>query len=264
MIGDAPSTVGGHSLDNLADIASEEIPGDAAPGFAAVSGGHSYGWAGSESDVDLRGFHVADGRRYGLLEPPDDQLSATFASRRPGVADVDFVTYELRKFGRLVANRNVNVLETLFEGRAVLDAFPAEIEALSTAIEHHLPMDVPTAYAGLADSNRDAIIPGGDVKRALYAIRGLLAAHYVRERETIEADIRVLSETVLGETGLVDALILGKRSSPDATLDGELARRASATYEHLVEESWNGSADVAEYQTVVDRWMCDVRGWESI
>lgn len=263
MTDDAPTTVGGHHVNDLARIAREEIPGDATPGFAAVSGSHSYGWADETSDVDLRGFHVADGHRYALLDRPDEQVAATFTSRRGDEQDVDFVSYELRKFGVLVADRNFNALETLFAAPVVHDTVPDARASLRAVVEDRLPMDVPARYAGMAESNRDAIEAGGRVKRALYAIRGLLAARYVTDEAEIVADIRVLSRSVLGDTALVDDLIAAKQTSADAVLDPALAQRAEAVYDSLAEEPVPDSADRSGYRKAVDGWMRDIRGWSG-
>lgn len=258
---DAEDVVGGHTRTALARIAGEEIPGDADPGFAAVSGSHSYGWADESSDVDLRGFHVADGRRYALLDTPDEQVTATFSAPGRDVADVDFVSYELRKFGALVADRNFNAIETLFDGLVVLDEFPRALDDLRGIVANRLPIDIPARYAGMARSNREAAEPGGSVKRCLYAVRGLLAAHYVAEHAAIEANVRVLSEAVLGDTRLVDDLIAAKRAEPDAELDRELASRVSAVLDDLEREEWPERVEVGSFRREVDGWMRDLRDW---
>lgn len=263
-----PESIGGHTLDDLARIAREEIPGGATPGFAAVSGSHSYGWADESSDVDLRGFHVADGHRYALLDPPDEQVAATVASRGGSgsdvdAADLDFVSRELRTFGVLVAARNFNALETLLGGIVIVDEHPDELEALRDLVEDSLPMDVPARYAGMARSNRDAAVAGGSSKRCLYAVRGLLAAHHVFERQAVEADIRTLSEAVLGDTALVDDLVAAKRADPDGGLDEPLADRASALLDDLAGGEWPAHVDAGGFRRGVDGWMRGVRGWDA-
>lgn len=255
--------VGGHAVDELASIAREEIPAGASPGFAAVSGSHSYGWSDEGSDVDLRGFHVADGHRYALLDRPDEQVTATFASRTESSADVDFVSYELRKFGVLLADRNFNALETLFDGIVVVDEHPEKLDDLRNVITGHLPMDVPVRYAGMAKSNRDAATPGGSVKRCLYAVRGLLAAHHVAETGRIESDVWVLSDSVLGDTDLVDDLIAAKRAKREATLDEPLASRAARVLDELDTGGWGESVEPSAYRRAIDDWMREVRGWDS-
>jgi len=258
---DAEDVVGGHTRSELARIAREEIPGDANPGFAAVSGSHRYGWADESSDVDLRGFHVADGRRYALLDTPAEQVTATFGSPGRDVADVDFVSYELRKFGMLVADRNFNALETLFDGGVVLEEKPRRLDDLRGLVADRLPMDVPARYAGMARSNRDAAAPGGSVKRCLYAVRGLLAANYVAEHGEIEADVRVLSEAVIGDTGLVDDLIVAKQSESDARLDRGLANRANAVLDDLERSEWPARDEPGSFRRAVDEWMRVTRDW---
>lgn len=266
MTRDVRGSFDGHTQADLIAIAREEIPDGASPGFAAVSGSHLYGWASEQSDVDLRGFHIADGRQYALLDRPDEQVSATFTSRDAAVADIDFVSYELRTFGVLLADRNFNALETLFEGQVVLDSVPADLDGLRTAVEEQLPMDVPARYAGMAESNRDAVRAGGSVKRCLYAVRGLLAAQYVAAHGEILVDIRELSRAVLGETALVDDLIAakvnGEADGGDAKMNGSLSERVADLLDELAIESWGGEAPPG-YRTVIDSWMRVVRDWED-
>lgn len=267
---------GDHTIDDLAAIAREEIPADAEPGYAAVSGSHLYGWATTASDVDLRGFHVADGRQYALLDPPTEQVAATFTNARRSTADVDFVSRELRTFGRLVADRNVNALETLSTGFVVLDAHPSSLDRLRDHVHEALPLDVPARYAGMARSNRDAVTEGGSVKRTLYALRALLAAHHVADEARLESDIRRLSTSVLGETALVADLVDAKREAAgegsdgargsetdDARLDAELASRTAAVLDDLQRRDWPDDIENGAYRRGVDDWMRDVRGWEN-
>lgn len=255
---------GSYSTGELADIVPTVLPADSTPGFYAVSGSHLYGWADAGSDVDVRGFHIVDGRRYAFLDPPDEQLAVERSGNsEPAGRTVDLVSYELRKFGVLVANRNFNALEVLFDGDIVLAADSATLDDLRGHVEDWLPMDVPARYAGMARSNRDAAVAGGDVKRCLYAVRGLLAAHHVADGGAIEANVQALSESVLGGTVLVDALVEAKRAGAAARLDDDLAARASRVLDGLEKDEWVDSVETAGYRAGVDEWMRDVRGWQS-
>lgn len=74
----------------------------------AVAGSHAYGLAHAESDIDLRGMHVAPTSTIlGIFAPV-----ATVNSHDP----IDLTTHELAKFAQLAAAANPTVLETLFVG----------------------------------------------------------------------------------------------------------------------------------------------------
>ena len=255
-------------VSTVIDQAVEE--GDADPAFYAISGSHLYGFPSEEGgDVDVRGFHVADGTRYALLDPPAEQYVVNQDGVTDGYeayAEVDLVSYELRKFGTLLYEANYNVLEVVFEGPVALDDVPRAMDSLRSLVESHLPLDVPQSYLGMARTNYQRYI-GEDprrheptAKKYLYVIRGLLGATYVAESESIEADVRTLSEAVLGDAALVSELVDAKREHENATLDDDLRRRADRLVEDLFETTdLPEPAGKEEYREKLNDWMRDIR-----
>lgn len=78
--------------------------------FATVSGAHLYGFPSKDSDVDLRGAHLLPaGELLSLRDPQETRSRMWF---RDGT-EMDLVTHDLRKFVRLMLNRNGYVLEQL-------------------------------------------------------------------------------------------------------------------------------------------------------
>lgn len=244
---------------------------DCKPAFYAVTGSHVYGFPSEEGgDVDVRGFHLADGNRYALLNRPDEQIIVNQDGVTDGfedVAHVDLVSYELRKFGRLLYKANFNVLEVVFCGDQIVNGVPLEIASLRSLVEDHLPLDVPTSYFGMAKNNyrkylnpeRDSYSP--TAKKFLYVLRGLLAAQYVQDEATIEADVTVLADEVLGETDLVEELIAVKRDDETALVSNELAARADDQITVLFNEiDPPERAEKAEFRDAIDDWMVKVRG----
>src|ERR1051325_4172617 len=75
--------------------------------FVVVSGAHLYGFASPESDIDLRGAHLLDLRQLVGLRPPRE----THEAKRPGAPEIDYVSYDLGKYMRLLAGKNGYVLE---------------------------------------------------------------------------------------------------------------------------------------------------------
>lgn len=244
---------------------------DCAPAFYAVTGSHVYGFpCEAGSDVDVRGFHVADGRRYALLDRPDEQIVVNQDGVTEGFEDaahVDLVSYELRKFGRLVAESNFNVLEAVFCGDRIRNEVPREMEALRSLVEDHLPLNVPAAYVGMARNNyRTRLDPERDgdaptAKAFLYVLRGLLAAAYVQKEGTIEANVTVLADDQLGETALVEELIAVKRADRDAVVSNDLAEQADEQITALFDRIDPGERrETVEFRDAVDDWMLAVRG----
>lgn len=244
---------------------------DARPSFYAITGSHLYGFpSGEGGDVDVRGFHLADGARYALLDPPEEQLVVNQGAVTEGFeeyAEIDLVSYELRKFGSLVAGANFNVLEVLFDGIQVVNGSPLEVDSLKALVEDELPLDVPSSYVGMAKTNYYKHLnpnkPSYDqmAKHYLYVLRGLMGAQYVLDEETITADVRTLSEHVLGTTDLVDALVDVKADAEDATVGEDLAARADATITDLFNEVEPPSrVDKSAYRARIDDWMLKVRG----
>ncbi|MFB6166158.1 MAG: DNA polymerase beta superfamily protein [Haloarculaceae archaeon] len=241
---------------------------DGEPTFYAVVGGHCYGWADAASDVDVRGFHVADGLRYALLDRPAERVAVNQDGTTSGFerwADVDLVSYELRQFGELVAASNFNAIEAVFAAEPVLNERPAAIRSLRERIETVLPMDLPARYRGMARENV-AVARRDSAERAaakhwLYALRGALAAVHVIEREAVLADVRTLSERVLGDADLAETLIAAKATG-EGSLDPGLAERADDRVGALLDRT-----DAAEpaaktaVEPAVDDWMRSVRGW---
>ena len=242
---------------------------DRRPTFYAVGGSHAYGFAGEDADLDVRGFHVADGGRYALLDEPEEQIVVNQGEVTPGFedyAEIDLVSYELKKFGSLLYQANFNVLEVLFDGVQVMNGVPLEIDSLRALIEDELPLDVPRSYVGMARTNYrkhldpDAAAYAPTAKRYLYALRGLLGARYVADEETITADVRDLSRHVLGTTGIVDELIEVKLSAEGATVGDDLAGRANELVTDLFDEADPPErVEKERYRERIDEWMLKVR-----
>ena len=257
-------------IERVIDEAVRQSGDDARPAFYAVTGSHIYGFPSEEGgDVDVRGFHIADGTRYAGLDEPREQIIVNQNRLTEGFEDypeIDLVSYELKKFTTLLYQANFNVLEVVFCGIEVVNGVPLEMASLRRLVEERLPLDVPRTYFGMAKSNywkhlnpnRESYAP--TAKKFLYVLRGLLAAQYVIEERTIEADIRELSEHVLGDTDLVDELIAVKVEGESAEVDEALAARADETITRLFNEVEPPErVDKAAYREALNDWMLKVR-----
>src|SRR5512139_321078 len=90
--------------------------------FETLSGSHSYGLATPESDKDYRGVCVAPLSRYLGLPPGFEQHETK---------DPDRVIFDVRKFVRLAADANPNIVELLFAPDAMVVRTSPQWESLS-------------------------------------------------------------------------------------------------------------------------------------
>lgn len=243
------------------------------PAFYAVTGSHIYGFPSEKGgDVDVRGFHLADGDRYLCLDTPQEQYIINQDGTTEGFeayADIDLVSYELKKFTSLLYTANYNVLEVVFCGHEVLNGIPLEMESLRTLIEEQLPMDVPKTYFGMAKSNYWKFLNPEKgkyrptAKKYLYVIRGLLASEFVRQEATITADITELTSWYDDPelTRIVNELIDAKHDHETAEIEGmELADDADEWIPRLFNEAEPPEqADKETYKSALDDWMLKVR-----
>jgi hypothetical protein len=258
-------------LDAFVQRVVAEQTADAVPAFYAVAGSHRYGFAGPDSDVDVRGFHVAPAERYASLDPPRDQVRVNQDGVTDGFAshpDVEVVSYELRAFASQVASGNPNLLELLFGGARVLDRCPDRVDDLAALVEANLPMGVPASYRGMARTNHakfldpDRASYDPTAKTYLHVARALLAAAYVAEERTIEPCVRPLADAVVGDATVVDPLVAARRRDPGARLDAELRERADALVGELFERAPGEAVEAGDpggFRAVVDDWQWTVR-----
>lgn len=264
-------SIDGDDVDRIRTLVDRAVRSrnDATPAFYAVTGSHVYGFPDEDSDLDVRGFHVVDDAEYLRLEGPREQYAVNRDGTTDGFeayADLDFVSYELKKFGSLLHAANFNAFETVFEGVGVLNGIPREMRSLRTLVREELPLDVRRTYRGMARSNYSRLPdpgPGDDhpsAKLYLYVIRGVLAGEYVRREGEIAADVTDLADWWGDDDlrALVDELIAAKRAGGSATT--RLASKADDWCARL----FDGTApcddvDKTRYRDRLDDWMLSVR-----
>ncbi|MGW6574617.1 nucleotidyltransferase domain-containing protein [Streptomyces sp. NPDC054945] len=155
--------------------------------FATVSGAHLYGFPSRDSDIDLRGAHLLPaGDLLGLREPEETR------SRMWDRDDVemDLVTHDLRKFVRLMLNRNGYVLEQLLSPLVVhTTQAHAELIALAPGVltSHHAHH-----YRGFAGTQWRLFEKVTELKPLLYAFRALLTGIHLMRSGEVQAHLPTL------------------------------------------------------------------------
>ncbi|WP_124189957.1 nucleotidyltransferase domain-containing protein [Natrarchaeobius oligotrophus] len=248
------------------DIERREPPLE--PVFYAITGSHCYGTSGPDSDLDVRGFHCAEGIRYALSEPPAEQLEFVRRMRVDGVGefDLDLVSFELRKFAALVRAGNFTVVEFVCEGPVVLDWAPGRVAALRSLIRSQSTPAVARSYLGMARGTYERDVRGDEtrptVDRFLYVLRGALGAKHVREHGSVEPRLDRLAETVSSDPDLIGDLVALKRAHGDVAPSPDLERRATDAIRRELadlDDERRSTGPEPELRADVDEWMIATR-----
>jgi predicted nucleotidyltransferase len=258
------------TITKAIDKAVRHTDEQAKPSFYAISGSHLYGFPSEDGgDIDIRGFHRVDNERHLLLDDPQEQYVINQGATTEGFEDyahIDLVSYELKKFGQLLYQANFNVIEVVFCGSHVMNGVPLEMDALRTLVEDELPLDVPRSYLGMAKSNYYKYLnPNKETyqptaKKYLYVLRGLLAAQYVTEEQTITADVRELAEWAGEDVAFVEDLISVKRANETAQIGDALASQADERIVTLFNRiDPPETVDKTDYKDRLNDWMLKVR-----
>ncbi len=186
------------------------------PFFATVSGAHLYGFPSPDSDVDLRGAFVLSVREMIRLREPVETLTVT---RAVAGVEVDWVAHDVRKFARMMTQRNGYVLEQLYSPLVVVGGpWLDELRAIGRGcITRHLYHH----YQGFANGQRKLLAgPAPTLKELLYAYRVLLTGIHVLRTAEVEANLRALTARYPqpGIAGLIERKTIGAehgRLQPD-------------------------------------------------
>ncbi|MEZ4227256.1 MAG: nucleotidyltransferase domain-containing protein [Polyangiaceae bacterium] len=219
------------------------------PLFATVSGAHLYGFASTNSDVDLRGAFVLPARALLRLRPPTETL--TIEREHNGV-ELDWVAHDIRKFAKMMTRDNGYVLEQLFSPLVV--AGGEEHDELCELGRGCVTRGLLRHYRGFAHGRRKLLTdPGATVKTLLYAYRVYLTGIRALRTGTVEANLLELNEEF--RLPQVDELASRKRAGKEksALAEGEAEAHGAEldALERRLEEAHDASS-LPEFATTVD------------
>lgn len=202
--------------------------------FATVSGAHLYGFPSRDSDIDLRGAHLLPAADLlGLRDPEETRSRMWF---RDGT-EMDLVTHDVRKFVRLMLNRNGYVLEQLLSP-LVAHTTPAHQELVSLApgvlTSHHAHH-----YQGFAKTQWRLFGRTAELKPLLYTFRALLTGIHLMRSAQVQAHL----PTLLGEVpeapgylaGLIEAKVEAEHGAAVGLDEGRVERDFEALQEVLAQ-----------------------------
>ena len=169
--------------------------------FSTVSGAHLYGFPSLDSDVDLRGAHVAP-----LTDVVGLRTAAETTTRDwlDDGAEIDLVTHDAAKFFRLLQRRNGYVLEQLLSPLVVTTSEAhAELVAMVPRLVtvHHAHH-----YLGFARTQSQLFDRTGELKPLLYTIRVLLTGIHLMRNGDVQAHLPTLLQLVGGPPYVADLM----------------------------------------------------------
>ena len=163
-----------------------------APGafLVGVTGAHFYGFPSADSDLDLKGIHIASTREVVSLKAPPDAVDSLGVFE--GV-EIDYTSQELVAALRLLLKGNGNMHERILSPFQVFDS-PAvrELQTLArAAVSQKFFLHCRGFFGRTRDDWRSA--QPRTVKGLLYAYRSALTGiHLLRTGECV-GDVRVLA-----------------------------------------------------------------------
>ncbi|MEV6951878.1 DNA polymerase beta superfamily protein [Streptomyces sp. NPDC051183] len=208
--------------------------------FATVSGAHLYGFPSHDSDVDLRGAHLLPASALLGLRDPEETRSRMWDHDG---TEMDLVTHDLRKFVRLMLNRNGYVLEQLLSPLVVhTTAAHQELVALAPGVltSHHAHH-----YRGFANTQWRLFGKTAELKPLLYAFRALLTGIHLMRAGEVQAHLPSLLDAVPEAPGHLAGLIEAKVAAEHGSAAGVDAARVRQDFEALhgvLDAAQDGSA----------------------
>lgn len=166
-------------------IARRFLAAQGAPGALAVgvTGAHYYGFPSADSDLDLKGVHVADTREIVSLKPPPDAVDHLGIFE--GI-EIDYTSHELATTLRLLLKGNGNMLERILSPFQLLDSEAVtELQALARGAVSQRFFHHYRGFFGRTCRDWRAAQPK-TVKGLLYAYRSALTGiHLLRTGECV-------------------------------------------------------------------------------
>lgn len=156
--------------------------------YASISGSHLYGFPSYDSDYDIRGAHILPLEKVVGLYSERDTIELM---DRVNDTDIDLVTYDIKKYFKLLLNRNHNVLEQLYS--PLVHHGTPYFEELREIAKGCMTKGHGYAYRGHAEKMWNSFEKQRRLKPLLYVFRIILSGIHLMETGEVEANIMRLN-----------------------------------------------------------------------
>ncbi|MEM6929406.1 MAG: nucleotidyltransferase domain-containing protein [Myxococcota bacterium] len=245
-------------LDGARRFVQEHRPPPGRVLLCAVTGAHLYGFPSADSDVDLKGIHLA----------PTEQLLGLAAAKEThdvtlvvDSVEYDLTTHELGMALRAVLKGNGNVIERVVSPLQLFDT--EEVEALRALLPDLLSQRVHAHYAGFFRQTCRFFDREARVKTLLYSVRVALTGIHLLRTGEVEAHLPTLAETH-GFSEVMPLVDLKRERGEKAVIRPEVAapiRRRWPELEERLREARDASCLPVEPpgREAAEAWLVQVR-----
>lgn len=177
--------------------------------LCGVTGAHLYGFPSPDSDLDLKGIHLASTEQILGLNPntPPHDHTEIFRS-----VECDLTTNEASDALRLLLSGNGNMLERILSPMQTNSS--PDLDELRSLAHGTLSRRYARHYGGFARGMRRELTIGPTVKKLLYAYRVLLTGITLLRSGMVEPNVGILAPE-FGIENQIQDLIDRKRSGAE-------------------------------------------------
>jgi uncharacterized protein len=177
--------------------------------LCGVTGAHLYGFPSPDSDLDLKGIHLAPTAQLLGLDPatPPHDCTEIFQG-----VECDLTTNEASDALRLLLSGNGNMLERILSPMQTHES--ADLEELRSLAVGTLSRRYARHYGGFARGMRRELTIEPTVKKLLYAYRVLLTGITLLRTGVLEANVTTLARE-FGIESTVQELVEAKRAGAE-------------------------------------------------
>lgn len=200
-----------HEAEVAARALAEASAGQDAPVVVLLSGAHAYGFPSPDSDLDLKGIHVAPTESLLGLHPAKTTIDFT---RVVDGVELDYTTNEIGHALAGILSGNGNFIERVLGSTQVVRS--PWLEELVPLVRASLSRKMHAHYRGFSFSQQKLLAKEPTAKKLLYVFRTALTGVHALETGVVETDLGRLA-AVYPIDGLAD-LVRRKTTGENATL----------------------------------------------
>ena len=196
--------------------------------LCGVTGAHIYGFPSSDSDLDLKGIHLAPTKQLLGLDPNTPPHDHTEIFR--GI-ECDLTTNEASDALRLLLAGNGNMLERILSPMQTHES--ADLEELRSLAIGTLSRRYARHYGGFARGMRRELTIEPTVKKLLYAYRVLLTGITLLRTGVVEPNVATLAPEFGISTSIQELVELKRAGAEHAPLDTSTLQSHEPTLDRL-------------------------------